>query len=265
MFDNRLIFPPLPALRRVLECGFGSASWAIDVAEQFPSCEVRCAPLNDSRDLCTLRSAREVTPVVRSEDMESLALELLSVDGSLQAHNDRGTQQWGLASTAVVPCSFFGAGSCGHATHHWPPQHNDLPKHGCLRGLYLTRYRTGCRDRHIPKHGTRGLATESKPSGGRPEQSVRTPHSQHPRRGRLTTSRSTFPTNHFDLVNSRLMAGGIHANRWRNYMADMFRVLRPGGWCQMVEIYFNAQSDNGTLTDSRSSSADGLKRLNSVR
>lgn len=65
-------------------------------------------------------------------------------------------------------------------------------------------------------------------------------------------SSSTFPSNHFDLVNSRLMAGGIHANRWRHYMADIFRVLRPGGWCQMVEIYFNAQSDNGTLTDSRS-------------
>lgn len=34
-------------------------------------------------------------------------------------------------------------------------------------------------------------------------------------------------------------------------MADILRVLRPGGWCQMVEIYFNAQSDNGTLTDSK--------------
>ncbi|KAL2165857.1 hypothetical protein VTG60DRAFT_3706 [Thermothelomyces hinnuleus] len=33
-----------------------------------------------------------------------------------------------------------------------------------------------------------------------------------------------------------------------NYLSDILRVLRPGGWCQMVEIYFNAQSDNGTLT-----------------
>ncbi|KAK4231279.1 S-adenosyl-L-methionine-dependent methyltransferase, partial [Podospora fimiseda] len=62
-------------------------------------------------------------------------------------------------------------------------------------------------------------------------------------------SPSTFPSNYFDLVNSRMMAGGIHRNRWANYMSDILRVLRPGGWCQMVEIYFNAQSDNGTLTE----------------
>ncbi|TDZ26861.1 Secondary metabolism regulator laeA [Colletotrichum orbiculare MAFF 240422] len=60
--------------------------------------------------------------------------------------------------------------------------------------------------------------------------------------------RFTFPSNHFDLVHSRMMAGAIHSNRWRDYLRDMYRVLRPGGWVQMVEIYFNAQSDNGTLT-----------------
>src|SRR5207247_3343101 len=26
-------------------------------------------------------------------------------------------------------------------------------------------------------------------------------------------------------------------------------VLKPGGWLQMVEIYYNVQSDNGSLTD----------------
>ncbi|KAI5463782.1 S-adenosyl-L-methionine-dependent methyltransferase [Mariannaea sp. PMI_226] len=60
--------------------------------------------------------------------------------------------------------------------------------------------------------------------------------------------RFTFESNYFDLVHSQAMAGGIHANRWRSYIRDIFRVLRPGGWCQMVEIYFNAQSDNGSLT-----------------
>ncbi|RDA95114.1 hypothetical protein CP533_2141 [Ophiocordyceps camponoti-saundersi (nom. inval.)] len=59
--------------------------------------------------------------------------------------------------------------------------------------------------------------------------------------------RFTFPSDHFDLVHSQMVAGGIHANRWRSYIQDMIRVLRPGGWCQMVEVYFNAQSDNGTL------------------
>ncbi|KAF5570365.1 methyltransferase [Fusarium phyllophilum] len=56
--------------------------------------------------------------------------------------------------------------------------------------------------------------------------------------------RFTFRSNHFDVVHSQMVAGGIHANRWRSYIRDIFRVLKPGGWCQMVELYFNAQSDN---------------------
>jgi ubiquinone/menaquinone biosynthesis C-methylase UbiE len=63
--------------------------------------------------------------------------------------------------------------------------------------------------------------------------------------------RLTFSANYFDLVHSQLMLGGIHRNRWRGYLRDIHRVLRPGGWCQMAEIYFNAQSDNGTLTHSK--------------
>ena len=61
-----------------------------------------------------------------------------------------------------------------------------------------------------------------------------------------------FPANHFDLVHSQMMSGGIHADRWSDYVDDIFRVLRPGGWVQMVEIYFNAQSDNGSLADGES-------------
>jgi hypothetical protein len=37
-------------------------------------------------------------------------------------------------------------------------------------------------------------------------------------------------------------------------MKDILKVLKPGGWCQMVEIYFMAQSDNGSLTDGIKSS-----------
>jgi hypothetical protein len=40
MFDNRLIFPPVPRPRRILECGSGSGAWAMEVAEQYPECEV---------------------------------------------------------------------------------------------------------------------------------------------------------------------------------------------------------------------------------
>ncbi|KAI1767368.1 hypothetical protein GGR53DRAFT_463469 [Hypoxylon sp. FL1150] len=58
-----------------------------------------------------------------------------------------------------------------------------------------------------------------------------------------------FHSNHFDLINSRLLAGGIDRNRWHGYMRDILRCLRGNGWCQMVEIDFTAQSDNGTITD----------------
>ncbi|KAI0009727.1 S-adenosyl-L-methionine-dependent methyltransferase [Xylariaceae sp. FL0662B] len=58
-----------------------------------------------------------------------------------------------------------------------------------------------------------------------------------------------FRSSYFDLVNSRLVAGGIDRNRWTGYMRDILRCLRGGGWCQMVEIDYNAQSDNGSLTD----------------
>ncbi|KAI9903942.1 hypothetical protein N3K66_000471 [Trichothecium roseum] len=57
----------------------------------------------------------------------------------------------------------------------------------------------------------------------------------------------TFEDDFFDVVHSQMVTGGIHAHRWRSYIRDIFKVLRPGGWCQMVEIYPNAQSDNGTL------------------
>ncbi|KAK0671058.1 S-adenosyl-L-methionine-dependent methyltransferase [Cercophora samala] len=127
VFENRLIFPPVPRPRRILECGSGSGAWAIEVAEQYPECEV---------------IGLDIYPYPVPEDTPE------NVDFQVDDLN----------------------------------------------------------------------------------------------------SPSTFPSNHFDLVNSRLMSGGIHVNRWTNYLSDLFRVLRPGGWCQMVEIYYNAQSDNGTLT-----------------
>lgn len=41
VFDDRLVFPPIPRLRRVLDCGYGSGSWAAETAEQYPNCEVK--------------------------------------------------------------------------------------------------------------------------------------------------------------------------------------------------------------------------------
>ena len=57
VFDGRLIFPPIHAPSKILgtyppdssegsahelttDCGYGSASWAVEVAEQYPECEV---------------------------------------------------------------------------------------------------------------------------------------------------------------------------------------------------------------------------------
>ncbi|KAK1255837.1 hypothetical protein MKX07_008096, partial [Trichoderma sp. CBMAI-0711] len=40
VFDNRLIFPPVVRPQRILECGFGAAHWAVDVAEHYPDAEV---------------------------------------------------------------------------------------------------------------------------------------------------------------------------------------------------------------------------------
>ncbi|KAI0132359.1 hypothetical protein BJ170DRAFT_592322 [Xylariales sp. AK1849] len=41
LFDDRLVFPEarIPRLRRVLDCGTGAASWAVDVATRYPECE----------------------------------------------------------------------------------------------------------------------------------------------------------------------------------------------------------------------------------
>ncbi|KAJ5554953.1 hypothetical protein N7461_003423 [Penicillium sp. DV-2018c] len=128
IFDSRLIFPPIRRLRRVLDCGHGSASWAVDVAEENPDCEV------------------------------------IGVD--------------------ISP--------------HMTP--DDVPDNLWLQVDDLNR-------------------------------------------------RFTFPANHFNLVHSRLLATGINRSRWPSYLQDIVRVLKPGGWVQMVEIYYNVQSDNGSITD----------------
>ena len=52
----------------------------------------------------------------------------------------------------------------------------------------------------------------------------------------------------FDLVNSRLLADGIDTDRWRSYVRDLFNVLKPGGWLQMVEVHMLFQSDSGRDT-----------------
>ncbi|KAL4957131.1 S-adenosyl-L-methionine-dependent methyltransferase [Aspergillus filifer] len=128
VFDHRLVFPPISRMRRVLDCGYGTGSWAIDVADQNPDCEV---------------IGVDIYPFMNPDDTpENLWLQV-----------------------------------------------DDL---------------------------------------NRP---------------------FTFPSNYFDLVHSRLLAAGINRSRWPTYVRDIKRVLKPGGWVQMVEIYFNVQSDNGAINE----------------
>lgn len=41
IFGERLFFPNIPNLRRVLDCGYGRASWALAVAEMYEEVQVR--------------------------------------------------------------------------------------------------------------------------------------------------------------------------------------------------------------------------------
>ncbi|MCJ1277787.1 hypothetical protein MMC21_005601 [Puttea exsequens] len=40
MFDDKLIFPPLTNPTNILDCGYGAASWSIEVAEAYANSEV---------------------------------------------------------------------------------------------------------------------------------------------------------------------------------------------------------------------------------
>ncbi|KMP06584.1 hypothetical protein CIRG_06265 [Coccidioides immitis RMSCC 2394] len=147
VFDHRLIFPPVESLDKVLDCGYGSGAWAVEVAEQYETCDV---------------IGVDVSPHMRPDDTpDNLWLQV-----------------------------------------------DDLNRH------------------------------------------------------------FTFGYNQFDLVHSRLVASGINQDRWPRYLRDIVRSLKRGGWAQMVEIYFNIQSDNGALTENhalRKWSSSYIKALEGVK
>ncbi|KAG0133499.1 S-adenosyl-L-methionine-dependent methyltransferase [Tuber indicum] len=128
VFDRKLIFPPVHNPGKILDCGYGSGSWATDVAMKYPHCDV------------------------------------IGVDIS----------------------------------HHMMP--DDPPPNLILQ----------VDDLNEP---------------------------------------FTFHSNEFDFIHSRNVVTGINNGRWPSYVRDCARVLKPGGWLQMIEIYHNVQSDNGTMTD----------------
>ena len=49
----------------------------------------------------------------------------------------------------------------------------------------------------------------------------------------------------FDLINSRCIAEGILHNRWTSYVEELRKLLKPGGYLQMVEIQYQFQSNAG--------------------
>ncbi|KAL8746142.1 MAG: hypothetical protein Q9190_001805 [Brigantiaea leucoxantha] len=128
VFDGRIIFPPVTNVRDVLDCGYGAASWAIEVAETYPQCTV---------------VGVDISPHMKPDDHPG----------------------------------------------NFDPQLDDI---------------------------------------NRP---------------------FTFSSNKFDVVHSRLVGNGINRTRWPTYLRDIKRVLKPGGWVQLVECYFMCQSDNGSITE----------------
>ncbi|KAF2636803.1 S-adenosyl-L-methionine-dependent methyltransferase [Massarina eburnea CBS 473.64] len=59
-----------------------------------------------------------------------------------------------------------------------------------------------------------------------------------------------FERNAYDLVHSRFVGQGVKNSRWPSYVQDIRRLLKPGGWLQMMEYYPNIQSDSGLLPES---------------
>ncbi|KAI9844445.1 MAG: hypothetical protein M1838_002181 [Thelocarpon superellum] len=202
VFDHRLIFPPITTPQKILDCGYGSAAWAIDVAEQFPDSEI------------------------------------VGVDISPQLKPDETPENlWLQVSLPTVD------------------------RVGAAKGVLARSCRKPVGQEHCACEIVLELSIEK---------AIPSARSKAARMLDDLNKRFTFPPNSFDLVHSRLVANGINRDRWPQYLRDIKRALKPGGWVQMVELYYNCQSDNGSLTDDHAlrqwssqylSSMDGLKDL----
>ncbi|RMZ85713.1 hypothetical protein DV737_g393, partial [Chaetothyriales sp. CBS 132003] len=56
--------------------------------------------------------------------------------------------------------------------------------------------------------------------------------------------KTPFADSTFDFVHSRFIAGGLGWFRWPSYLSEMHRVLRVGGWIQIIEWEFGFRSAN---------------------
>lgn len=55
----------------------------------------------------------------------------------------------------------------------------------------------------------------------------------------------TWPTNHFDLVHTRIMNGSLRD--WPKFFKQCFKHCKPSGWCEAQELSVDAKSDDGSL------------------
>jgi ubiquinone/menaquinone biosynthesis C-methylase UbiE len=57
----------------------------------------------------------------------------------------------------------------------------------------------------------------------------------------------SFHDHQFDLVQSRCIGAGIRDGRWVEFMEEVWRVVRPGGWVQFIEIDPVRECDDGSM------------------
>ncbi|KAJ5133141.1 hypothetical protein N7526_004506 [Penicillium atrosanguineum] len=169
IFDHRLIFPPIRHLRRVLDCGHGSARWAVEVAEQHPDCQV---------------IGVDIAPHMNPDDVpENLWLQVRNV--------------------LILVLSIFSSKKTRVEGGH--------VHHGATRLLRVTH----------PSPLINMVDDLNRP---------------------FTFLRTTSTLSTLDSLRPALIVADGQPT-----LTTL--VLKPGGWVQMIEIYFNAQSDNGSLTD----------------
>ena len=56
----------------------------------------------------------------------------------------------------------------------------------------------------------------------------------------------TFEDNTFDFVHSRWLVGCL--TDWNEYVAQAYRVTKPGGWIELVETSIDHTTDDGSVT-----------------
>jgi len=67
-------------------------------------------------------------------------------------------------------------------------------------------------------------------------------------------------TSKFRLVNQRLLLGGLKKDTWPKDLAEIVRVLKPGGWVQIVEPYTTINGATGPATKKLVSFMDKMRQ-----